>query len=599
MSLKLVQKAFLLIAIPLGLVLVFLWALLVSLEQAEKDTVMEMRAGAALMYVNMVLYDALNAAGGMMLFRATQDPRYLKEFATNLGKLQDHRSSLHSIALDNPNDQSNLQEFVALVDQFESVSAEVKGLYDNQGYVSSTTAAAKIRSHIKRVNVLGYTIINDQVKERERLLERRGIDSKHLRTMVRIFAAAIVLVALALGFFLSLTFQRRLNVLIRNTQRMAINQPLEEPLQGADELALLDRTIHELSRELSLAREQERALIDNTAEIICSFDAQLRVTQVNPAVMKILGVSDNAFLGSVMQSWVHEDDRSSTFSALEACENGAPDATIDVRLKTADGHYLDTVWNAHWSNQKKSFFCVISDITERKNAERLKQEVLTLVSHDLRSPLSSLKLTLELLTDGVFGQLNEQGAAVVKKSERSVTSLVAMINDLLEVEKLKFGTFDLNLRKAPIDEVAKQAIDMIASQAEKKQIRIVRECGDRSAQIDPDQIRRVLVNLLGNAIKFSPANSLVEIAALSCTDERSGAPSIEVRIKDQGPGIPPEKLEHIFEKFGQAGRQDPGEKAGTGLGLAIAKEIVEAHGGAIGVDSVEGKGSSFWFRLPA
>src|SRR5277367_1169341 len=151
MSLNLVQKAFLLFAIPLSLVLVFLWALMVNLEQAEKDTAIEMRAGAALMYVNMVLYDALNAAGGMMIYRATQDPRYLKDFSSNLLLLQEHRGALHSIALDNPNDQSNFQQFVALVDQFDNMSEEVKNLYDSEGYVSSTSAAAKVRSHIKRV----------------------------------------------------------------------------------------------------------------------------------------------------------------------------------------------------------------------------------------------------------------------------------------------------------------------------------------------------------------------------------------------------------------------------------------------------------------
>jgi PAS domain S-box-containing protein len=599
MSLKLVHKAFLLIAIPLGLVLIFLWALTTHLEQAEKDTAVEMRAGAALMYVNLVLYDALNGAAGMMLYRATGDQKFMKAVAGNALKLESDREELNNIAKNNPNDSSNLQQFVALCDQFESLTTEAHGLYDNNSFLSSTTAAAKLRNHITRVNVAAETIIEDQVKSRQQLLEQRNANSKHLQNLMKVFTAAIVLLAMALAFYLSLTFQRRLNVLLKNTRSIAINQSLEKPLSGGDELAQLDATIHDLSHQLNQAREQERALIDNTAEIICSFDSQLRVTQVNPAVMKILGVSDIDFLGTTIQAWVHEEDRSSTLHALDACQSGARDTRLDVRMKTADGRYLDTVWNARWSDEKKSFFCVISDITDRKNAERLKQEVLTLVSHDLRSPLSSLKLTLELLSDGVFGQLNEQGTAVVKKSERSVTSLVAMINDLLEMEKLNFGTFDLNLKKTSIDEVARQAIDMIASQAEKKEIRILRDCDNHSAQMDPDQMRRVIVNLLTNAIKFSPASSAIEIKAQLCPDEKSGAPLVEVRINDQGPGIPAEKLEQIFEKFGQAGVNEESEKAGTGLGLAIAKQIVEAHGGTIGVESSQGKGSSFWFRLPA
>src|SRR5277367_2973388 len=155
MSLKLVQKAFLLIAIPLGLVLIFLWALAVNLEQAEKDTAMEMRAGAALMYVNSVLWDALNTVGGTIMYRSTKDPRFLKDIAQNAASFQEHREELQKIAKANPNDQSNLQQFVSLVDQFQILSSEVQNLYDGSGYLSSITAAAKMRNHVRQVNVIG------------------------------------------------------------------------------------------------------------------------------------------------------------------------------------------------------------------------------------------------------------------------------------------------------------------------------------------------------------------------------------------------------------------------------------------------------------
>jgi PAS domain S-box-containing protein len=324
----------------------------------------------------------------------------------------------------------------------------------------------------------------------------------------------------------------------------------------------------------------------------------MRVTQVNPAVHKLLGVSDRDFLGTSIQSWVTEEDRQSTFAQLESCKSAADGAIFEARMRHSDGTTVYTSWNARWSGERNSFFCVMHDITERKEVEQLKQQVLAMVSHDLRSPLASIGITMELLKEGVFGTLNEKGTSVLDKAQGSITSLVTMVNELLEIERFEYGGGALNMVRAPILQSALNAIDLVGAQADKKGIEIETKCGKIESTFDPERITRVFANLLGNAIKFAPEHSEIMITATAIED---GTPAknrwIEVRVSDQGSGIPPEKQSVIFEKFKQSGRNDAGEKAGTGLGLAICKAIVEAHGGTIGVESTIGEGSTFWFRL--
>jgi len=595
---KLADKALLLLAIPLCLVVIFLWMLMRSVEEAQLDTAKEALQGKALVYVNLVVYDAMDAGVQFFLYRALRENRFATEFNETFSKLEEHRSALREIASRDTGEHGELTAFVKMVDDFDEMFMQAKEIIASGNGWGNVRTVANLRNYMKRVSLAGNTIVEKTMKEREQLLELHNLESHKMLDAIKIFAVLLVLIVVALALALNLTFQRTLNVLVENAQFIAMGKPLVKPLQGSGELVQLDKTIHYLSSALAQARSDERALIDYAAEIICSLDQQLRVTQVNPAVMKVLGVSDQDFLGTAIQSWVVDEDRDSTFASLEECKTKSAPAIFEARMKNAAGAAIDTAWNARWSDEKRSFFCIVHDISARKEAELLKQQVLTMVSHDLRSPLASVSVTLELLKEGVFGQLNDKGSSVVDKAQASISTLVNMINDLLEIERFEFGGGTLNLVRMPVRACAMQAIDMIASQAEKKGIEIECHCGSFETLFDPDRIQRVFVNLLGNSLKFAPEKSEIRISAELRQDETPGnAPWIEVRIQDQGPGIPIEKQALIFEKFKQSGRNDEAERSGSGLGLAICKAIVEAHGGTIGVDSTIGEGSAFWFRL--
>lgn len=226
-------------------------------------------------------------------------------------------------------------------------------------------------------------------------------------------------------------------------------------------------------------------------------------------------------------------------------------------------------------------------------AEKQKQEVISMVSHDLRSPLMSLDFSLTLIGSGKYGELNEKGLKELSSAEISAKRLIRLINDLLDIEKIESGK--LNVLKMPLSfhTLAEHSVDAVRALAVSKEIELVIEGSDDiEFPGDSDRLEQVIINLLGNAIKFSPNNSKVFIRG----EEKNSF--VEIRVIDSGPGIPAEHKKRIFERFQQISRGDGKEKEGTGLGLAISRAIVEAHGGTIGVESENGKGSSFWIRLP-
>lgn len=225
-------------------------------------------------------------------------------------------------------------------------------------------------------------------------------------------------------------------------------------------------------------------------------------------------------------------------------------------------------------------------------AARHKQELVSMVSHDLRSPLMSVQASLALLSVGALGNLPDAAKKETTIAESNVNRLIRLINDLLDVERMEAGKLEIFRSSIAVADVFESALDAVHAYAESKQIELVAETTEAKLHGDGDRIVQVLVNLLSNAIKFSPAGSQVKLVC----DESNFAYK-EIRVIDQGPGIAPDLREKIFDRFQQVGTKES-KSGGTGLGLAICKWIVLGHNGEIGVNSRVGEGSCFWFRIP-
>jgi signal transduction histidine kinase len=227
-----------------------------------------------------------------------------------------------------------------------------------------------------------------------------------------------------------------------------------------------------------------------------------------------------------------------------------------------------------------------------KESEQMKQDFLSMISHDLRSPLGTIQGSLSLMSDGVYGEPTEQMKQVVDRLERNTTSMLNMINDLLDIDKFEAGMWQMEKAPASIVEIIERSIGTISTLAERKDIIIETNASDMTLQVDSERLIRVIVNLLSNAIKFSPKASIIKVS----TETKSGW--LELRVSDQGRGIPADALEKVFDRFEQVSIDDSKLKGGSGLGLAICKAIIEAHDGTIGVESEPGKGATFWFKIP-
>jgi signal transduction histidine kinase len=229
-----------------------------------------------------------------------------------------------------------------------------------------------------------------------------------------------------------------------------------------------------------------------------------------------------------------------------------------------------------------------------ESANRMKREFTAMITHDIRTPLTSMQGLLNLISRGAYGdQLSPKSRSSLEAVDQELQRLIKLINDLLDVERLESGKMEMHFDLVPVAYVLEQSFQAVRGMADLKKIAIEIPDSDLHIFADGDRLVQVLVNLLANAIRFSPEEGKIAVA-LRDTDLW-----LEVRVIDQGPGIPNEAQQRIFDRFRQAAQAKDSKRSGAGLGLAICKDIVEAHRGTIGVDSEVGKGSEFWFRIPA
>lgn len=233
-----------------------------------------------------------------------------------------------------------------------------------------------------------------------------------------------------------------------------------------------------------------------------------------------------------------------------------------------------------------------TDFQNLTKLEELRDNLTHMIVHDMRSPLMSISGNIELLQHRLFGRMEPHLQQCLEGAKLATGKLVDMVSSLLDISRMESGKMPVHKEIADVRSLVDSAVKLLGGILTRSPITIDAPAEGCPASCDPVLIQRVLANLIANAEKFSPRGSGIRIIL------RRGDRSAKILVADQGPGIPPEFHARIFDKFGQVNAEGQQRKYSTGLGLTFCKLAVEAHGGSIGVESIPGKGSTFWFILP-
>lgn len=373
-------------------------------------------------------------------------------------------------------------------------------------------------------------------------------------------------------------------------------------LGHAQDLTDLKRAEHALKQtqeELLASHARRAATVEAALDGIVGFDAEGQVLELNPAAQVIFGRTREEAPGLripaliVLPGFLAPNPGDGLAGYLE--QELLVGRRVGAQGYRADGSLfpLELAITRLPGDGPAAFTAFVRDLTDLHAVERLKSQFVSSVSHELRTPLTSLRGALGLLAGGVLGTLPDGAFDAVRIAERSIVRLVGLVNDILDVERLENGGLSLQIGRHSLADILLRSVEEVAALAADAGIRLEVEPPTAVLRCDGERLVQVVVNLLSNALKFSPRGSCVHLRV------REEASWVEVQVQDQGRGVPASHRTAIFDRFQQVENSDSAGQRGAGLGLAIAKSIVEMHGGAIGVESQEGRGSTFWFRLPS
>lgn len=428
--------------------------------------------------------------------------------------------------------------------------------------------------------------------------------------LIALFAGlgANIVIAIWFANWFLRKFSSDLGRLMENTMRFASGVQLLPPLKSADEIAQVDHTFHVMAEALEEAARKEkeateilRASEERTKGIIENMPLGLiliehggAIVSVNPQTETIFQCSSAQLVGRNISELFAQKGSTDSPSFMSMITQRALGHAVELEAVRKSGHRFpaEIALNEFSGADGKQLLVNVQDVTERHAVERMKREFVAMVSHDLRTPLTSVHGSLTLLSAGAMGDLSPEAQEVVTTAETEVERLTRLVSDLLDASKIEAGKMEVLMEEIKIQPVLRRAVSSITKFAEQHNVRIESDSADAVVMGDSERLIQVVINLLSNAVKFSPPGEAVTI---QCKPQ--GA-ELEVAVRDRGRGVPAAHREAIFERFHQVEGADASTKKGTGLGLPICKTIIEQHGGTIGVDSEPGKGSTFWFRIP-
>ncbi len=345
-----------------------------------------------------------------------------------------------------------------------------------------------------------------------------------------------------------------------------------------------EQVIGTLSQTLETIQNRTRKILTSLPLGLLVLNAEMKIEAANSRIEQIFAYTPRELAGQNIKFLFPELDSVEADSALKRTPG---------KVKSQDYIACEIFANDFSEGDEKRIFLHVQDITERQRLEQLRKDFVQMVSHDLRTPLTSINMLLSMLGQDRFGKLDEQGYTAVNRARSNADYLIKLVSDLLDAEKLESGDLEIEKQATSVQSIINKVVDATQEAAQAQQVMIVAEVSDGGIIADEDRLVQVLINLVSNAVKYSEPKSSVTVKGNLDGD---GA---LFSVVDHGPGIPANQQEAIFQRYKQLNQPKKLKRRGFGLGLAICKALVEAHKGKIWLQSEEGKGSTFSFAIPS
>lgn len=343
-----------------------------------------------------------------------------------------------------------------------------------------------------------------------------------------------------------------------------------------------------------MAEQETVETLDELRDDIWIIDAESeQFTYMNHAASRRTGWDNNTYKSKTLADLGDKDAARAITQACHALEASGEDIThLETSLMGVP--FDASIKFLRVANKANRFLVMLNDISIRLIEERRKSEFIAMVSHELRSPLTSIKGSMGLLLSNAAGEMPPKATGLLEIAHRNADRLVLIINDILDIEKISAGRMEFDMQTVDLADLVQETNNASAMLCNRFALDIVIEGPDVPLPVrtDPNRVIQVLTNLLSNACKFSRPDSPI-IVSLSETPDQ-----VRVSVKDEGMGIPEKDKHKIFERFSDLSNSSRTEKGGSGLGLSISKAIIEGLGGSIGFESEEGVGTTFYFALP-
>ncbi|MBS1992557.1 MAG: PAS domain S-box protein [Cyanobacteria bacterium SZAS LIN-3] len=596
-KLSLAQKGFLLVAVPLAFELACVGMLFGVWQESRNQAARQMHDREIVAVVNHILQLTMNTATTALFTNVFNDAHLHEEKESIKKELQASFVQLREMVKDDPV-QRKLTDRASTHLQKLITASMGFNLMNELSAQEKMGTLLKLNAEIHTFNDTMSELLRAQAKDEKAWIDAQQASQQTINIILLTLIISSISLAVGLAFYFNSQAARRLGVVMSSISSLSQGKYGSLPLAGDDEFARLDRDIHGLAAQLLNATHKERAVLENAQDVIFSIDTRGQFTAVNPAAERVWGYPQAKLLGMTISDLLTQEKGREVIQQLRDTAANQKPCVLEVVTVAADKRLIEQTWSVTWSKLEQTLFCVAHDISERKRIEKMKQEFVAMITHDLRTPLASIKAVLEVLAAQDSG-LNPEWRERVNRSAESSARLISLINDLLDLEKMQAGKLEIEPDICIVDDLIASSIAAVASFAEGRNITVDYKNTGLMVEADERRVVQVIVNLLSNAIKFSPQSSQVKVSSTRSAD------MVEVRVSDQGRGIPQDKLKDVFSRFtqvsdgGSKDKTQSRESQGTGLGLAICQEIISAHGGQIGVESQENAGSTFWFKLPA